>query len=98
LAPPVDRFTIAGDNRNRRGKARSMTAVHGTSVDIPTPDGTADAYLVHPDDEAAHPAVLLYMDAFGLRPRLREMAGTLAGAGYTVLVPNVMYRRGRRRR
>jgi carboxymethylenebutenolidase len=38
--------------------------------------------------------VLLYMDAFGLRPQLRKMADGLAGAGYTVLVPNVFYRHG----
>ncbi|WP_392749393.1 dienelactone hydrolase family protein [Streptomyces sp. LN590] len=72
-----------------------MTAVRGTSVDIPTQDGTADAYLTHPDDSTPHPAVLLYMDAFGLRPHLKEMADRLARAGYTVLVPNVFYRHRR---
>ncbi|WP_328656040.1 dienelactone hydrolase family protein [Streptomyces sp. NBC_00334] len=72
-----------------------MTAVRATAVDVPTEDGTADAYLTHPDDGKPHPAVLFYMDAFGLRPRLREMADRLAGAGYTVLVPNVFYRSGR---
>ncbi|WP_055489205.1 dienelactone hydrolase family protein [Streptomyces sp. TP-A0356] len=72
-----------------------MTAIRGTSVDIPTEDGTADAYLVHPDDQVPHPAVLLYMDAFGLRPSLRKMADRLAENGYTVLVPNVFYRDGR---
>src|ERR1700740_2389003 len=72
-----------------------MTAARGTSVDVPTPDGTADAYLAHPDDAGPHPAVLLYMDAFGLRPHLKKMADRLASAGYTVLVPNVFYRHGR---
>ncbi|MGW7259711.1 dienelactone hydrolase family protein [Streptomyces sp. NPDC054834] len=72
-----------------------MTAVQGTAVDIPTEDGTADAYLSHPGDGRPHPAVLLYQDAFGLRPHLRAMADRLAGAGYTVLVPNVFYRHGR---
>ncbi|MGW0828082.1 dienelactone hydrolase family protein [Streptomyces sp. NPDC002845] len=75
-----------------------MTAVRGTrgtSVDIATQDGTADAYLAHPDDNSPHPAVLFYMDAFGLRPHLKAMADRLAGAGYTVLVPNVFYRHGR---
>ncbi|MGW0601934.1 dienelactone hydrolase family protein [Streptomyces sp. NPDC002776] len=72
-----------------------MTVVQGTAVGIATGDGTADAYLAHPGDGAPHPAVLLYMDAFGLRPRLRAMADRLAGAGYTVLVPNVFYRHGR---
>lgn len=72
-----------------------MTAVQGTDVDIPTEDGTADAYLTHPGDGAPRPAVLFYMDAFGPRPRLRAMADRLAEAGYTVLVPNLFYRRGR---
>lgn len=70
-------------------------AVHGSSLDIPTPDGTADAYLALPDDGVPHPAVLLYMDAFGLRPHLKKMADRLASAGYTVLVPNVFHRYGR---
>ncbi|GAA4716389.1 hydrolase [Phytohabitans rumicis] len=39
--------------------------------------------------------MLFYMDAFGVRPRLRQMADRLAAAGYTVLVPNVLYRHDR---
>jgi carboxymethylenebutenolidase len=72
-----------------------MAAVSGTTVDIITSDGTADAYLTYPDDHAAHPAVLLYMDAFGVRPGLTRMADRLAENGCTVLVPNVFYRHGR---
>lgn len=71
-----------------------MTTTRGTSVEIPTPDGTADAYLAFPDDNSPHPAVLFYMDGFGLRPHLQKMADRLAEAGYTVLVPNVFYRHG----
>ena len=71
-----------------------MTTVSGTSVEIPTADGVADAYLTHPDDSGSHPAVLFYMDAFGVRAHLKEMADRLAAAGYTVLVPNVFYRHG----
>lgn len=71
------------------------TAVIGSSVDIPTPDGTADAYLVHPESPGPHPAVLVYMDAFGPRPGLKAMADRIAAAGYTVLLPNVLYRAGR---
>lgn len=72
-----------------------MSAVHGVSVDIALRDGTADAYLAHPDGTGPFPAVLLYMDAFGLRPQLRAMADRLASAGYVVLVPNVFHRHGR---
>ncbi|MFF0409227.1 dienelactone hydrolase family protein [Kitasatospora sp. NPDC004745] len=70
-------------------------STRGTTVDVPTADGTADAYLAHPDDGRAHPGVILYMDAFGLRPHLRRTADRLAAAGYTVLVPNCYYRQGR---
>jgi carboxymethylenebutenolidase len=68
---------------------------HTFTVDVPTPDGTADAYLVTPPDGGPHPGVLFFMDAFGPRPRLVEMAGRIAEAGYVVLVPNLFYRRGR---
>ncbi|OQD57796.1 dienelactone hydrolase [Streptomyces phaeoluteigriseus] len=72
----------------------SVPSVQGTAVDVPTEDGVADAHLSHPADGAPRPGVLFYQDAFGLRPHLRAMADRLAGAGYTVLVPNVFYRHG----
>ncbi|MEU6352943.1 dienelactone hydrolase family protein [Streptomyces sp. NPDC047072] len=71
-----------------------MTSVQGTTVEIRTEDGVADAYFVHPADGAPRPAVLFYMDAFGIRPHLKSMADRLAEAGYAVLVPNVFYRAG----
>jgi carboxymethylenebutenolidase len=70
-------------------------ALRTSTVDIITPDGTADAYLAAPDQGTPVPGVLLYMDAFGVRPRLEEMAGRIAEQGYVVLVPNVFYRQGR---
>jgi carboxymethylenebutenolidase len=64
-------------------------------VDIPTGDGVADAYLVRPDGTGPWPGVLVYPDAFGLRPRLYEMADRIAERGYAVLAPNLLYRAGR---
>ena len=64
-------------------------------VDVRTPDGTADAYLTHPDGEGDLPGVLFVMDAYGLRPRIEEMADRIAEQGYVVLAPNVFYRAGR---
>src|SRR3954471_12698138 len=66
-----------------------------TTVDIPTADGAADAYLVRPDGDGEYPGVLLFMDAFGLRPRIAEMAARIAERGYAVLAPNLLYRGGR---
>ncbi|GAA2758785.1 dienelactone hydrolase family protein [Actinopolymorpha rutila] len=65
-----------------------------TTLQIPTEDGQADAFAAFPDGGGRHPGVLLYADAFGLRPVLEEMARLLAGQGYYVLVPNVFYRNG----
>ncbi|MER5469045.1 dienelactone hydrolase family protein [Streptomyces sp. NPDC002685] len=64
------------------------------SLHIPTADGQADALAAFPDGGERHPGVLLYMDAFGVRPVLREMARELAEHGYYVLVPNLFYRHG----
>jgi carboxymethylenebutenolidase len=66
-----------------------------STVDIQTPDGAADAYLTRPDEGDRHPGVLFLMDAFGLRPRVEEMADRIAARGYAVLAPNVFYRAGR---
>ncbi|MFI9509640.1 dienelactone hydrolase family protein [Nocardia sp. NPDC052566] len=65
------------------------------AVDVPAADGTADSYLLHPDDGTAHPGVLFFMDIFGLRPLLREMMEPIAAQGFTVLAPNLFYRSGR---
>ena len=65
------------------------------TVDIPTEDGVADAYLVRPDGTGPWPGVLLFQDGFGLRPRLFEMADRIAEHGYVVLAPNLFYRAGR---
>jgi carboxymethylenebutenolidase len=61
------------------------------NVTIKTADGTCDAAFVHPTTGAS-PAVIIWPDAFGLRPSMREMAKRLAAEGYAVLVPNPFYR------
>ena len=54
-------------------------------------DGVADAYLVRPDAQPRG-AVLLIMDAYGLRPQIEAMADRIGEQGYVVLAPNVFYR------
>lgn len=60
-------------------------------VVITTPDGRCDAAFIRPAS-GSHPGVLLWSDAFGLRPSMRQMARRLAAEGYAVLVPNPFYR------
>jgi carboxymethylenebutenolidase len=65
-----------------------------TEVTIKTPDGTCDAAFIHPAS-SSHPGVLIWTDAFGLRPAMRDIGKRIAAEGYSVLVPNPFYRIGK---
>jgi carboxymethylenebutenolidase len=65
-----------------------------TNVEVKTPDGTCDAVFIHPTT-GSHPGVLIWPDAFGLRPAVRDMGKRLAAEGFSVLVPNPFYRSGK---
>ena len=62
-----------------------------TMVTIQTPDGMCDAAYIHPTT-GSHPAVVIWSDAFGLRPATRDLGKRVAAEGYSVLVPNPFYR------
>ena len=89
----VSMTVAAGLAAAAAGADLSAQQVTETNVEIKTPDGTCDAAFIHPAS-GAHPAVIIWPDAFGLRTSMRDMAKRLAIAGYTVLVPNPFYRVG----
>jgi carboxymethylenebutenolidase len=62
-----------------------------TDVTVQTSDGVCDAAFIHPAT-GAYPAVLIWPDAFGLRPAMRAIGRRIAAEGYAVLVPNPFYR------
>jgi len=72
-------------------QVRNAVSVTESEVSVKTPDGTADAYFVHPATGTA-PGVLVWPDIFGLRPAFRQMGKRLAESGYSVLVVNPFYR------
>ena len=72
-------------------RAANAQAVTESELDVTTPDGVSDSYFVHPSS-GSHPGVLIWPDAFGLRPAKRQMAKRLAESGYSVLVVNQYYR------
>lgn len=65
---------------------------------ITTPDGSCPVVLAIPDGagplDLKWPGIVMYPDAGGTRPALREMAARLASLGYAVLLPDVYYRTG----
>ena len=72
-------------------RAAAALEVTAANVEVATPDGTADCYFVHPAS-GAHPGVLIWPDALGLRPAFEQMGRRLAESGYAVLVVNPYYR------
>jgi carboxymethylenebutenolidase len=62
-----------------------------SDVQVKTPDGVCDAAFIHPAS-GSYPGVIIWPDAFGLRPVLRDIGKRIAAEGYSVLVPNPFYR------
>jgi len=64
------------------------------TFEIETPDGQMECFSVHPDGSGPVPAVILYMDAPGIRNELRDFCRRIAGEGYYALLPDMYYRIG----
>jgi len=64
-------------------------------LDIPTPDGAMNSFVVYPEEGGDWPVVLFYMDAPGKREELHDMARRIAAVGYYVILPNLYYRKRR---
>src|SRR4051812_36466965 len=63
-------------------------------VTIQTKDGACRAWVATPDGQGPWPAVIMYMDAFGIRPAMVQMARHIADQGYVVLLPDLFHRFG----
>jgi carboxymethylenebutenolidase len=61
-------------------------------VEISTADGRMNTFICHPERSTPYPAIILYMDAPGIREELRDMARRLGTVGYYVMLPNLYYR------
>ena len=63
-------------------------------VEVITKYGRQPAISVCPDAPGPFPAIILYMDAPGIREELRNQARRIAKAGYFCLLPDLYYRLG----
>jgi carboxymethylenebutenolidase len=77
-------------------QAASVNA-HGVSesqIVVQAKDGPCNVWVLQPEGAGSWPGVILYMDAFGIRPAMIEMASHVASQGYVVLLPDLFYRFG----
>ena len=64
-------------------------------VEITTPSGRMEAFVTRPEQDGPFPLVILYMDIWGLREELFEIARRVGTVGYYCMVPDFYYRQGR---
>ncbi len=64
----------------------------GSIVSVPTEDGPMDVFFVGADDNGSAPCALLYMDLFGLREEIFDLARAFANDGFSAAVPDLFHR------
>src|SRR5579862_6229741 len=84
-------MSVAGGLAAAAVESAAAVPVTMKDVEIKTADGTCNAAFIHPTT-GSHAAVIIWCDAFGLRPSMREIGKRIAAEGYSVLVPNPFYR------
>lgn len=82
---------VACSSGKGRAEPRPSADIPERTVRIVTPDGTADAFFVHPA-RGTHPGIVMWPDVGGLRDAFKGMARRLAHAGYAMLLVNQYYR------
>jgi carboxymethylenebutenolidase len=65
-------------------------------VEIKTSEGIMEAFVTQPEQRGPFPAVILYMDIWGVREELYDIARRVGTVGYYCLVPDLYYRTGKR--
>ena len=64
------------------------------TLQLRSPRGEMETFVVHPPGGGAFPPVILFMDMWGIRATLLDIARRIAKAGYTCVLPDLYYRRG----
>jgi carboxymethylenebutenolidase len=64
------------------------------TIGVTTDDGVCPVHVFQPPGAGPWPAVLIFMDAIGIRPALFEIGERLAAHGYYAALPDLYYRSG----
>lgn len=64
-------------------------------IEISTAAGKMETFVTRPQQDAPFAPVILYMDVWGVREVLYDLARRIATVGYYVVVPDLYYRQGR---
>jgi carboxymethylenebutenolidase len=68
--------------------------MHEQTISVNTDDGAMKTFLVRPETGGLFAPVVLFMDVWGVREQLFDLARHIASVGYAVAVPDLYYRMG----
>src|ERR1700680_3604424 len=78
---------------NTRGD--SMDTVHTKNVTLQVADGTTmNAFVATPADGGKLPGLLVFQEAFGVNPHIRDVTRRFAKQGYVAITPELFHRSG----
>ena len=69
--------------------------MHERIVPVPTTAGKMETFITQPEEGSPFPAVVIYMDFWGVREELFDIARRVGTVGYYCMVPDLYYRQGR---
>ncbi|HEY1797497.1 MAG TPA: dienelactone hydrolase family protein [Stellaceae bacterium] len=69
--------------------------MHDRIAAIETASGQMETFVAHPEQGGPFPPVVMYMDFWGVREELFDIARRVATVGYYCVVPDLYYRQGR---
>ncbi|MEK9660320.1 MAG: dienelactone hydrolase family protein [Alphaproteobacteria bacterium] len=64
------------------------------TIDIETADGVMPTFVTAPETGGPFAPVVLFMDVWGFREQLCDIARRIGTVGYAAIVPNLYYRKG----
>jgi carboxymethylenebutenolidase len=64
------------------------------TVAVATPDGPMNTFVIYPEEGGPFAPIVLFMDIWGIREELREIARRIATVGYACLLPDFYHRQG----
>ncbi|MGW8318002.1 MAG: dienelactone hydrolase family protein [Candidatus Promineifilaceae bacterium] len=66
-------------------------ALKARMIEYPSNQHKTPAYMVQPDDQATHPAVVVIQEWWGLVPHIKDVTERFAAAGYVALAPDLYH-------
>lgn len=68
------------------------TTLHQQWITLPADGGEMEAYVARPEHGGPWPAVIVFMEIFGVNSHIRDVTNRIAAEGYVAIAPNYYHR------